>query len=81
MNTAITNNGIVINPFGHVTTSGQPPTGSASTPWMMSTVDQQQINVAGAPWRNSAPKTPPLGNKRAVFRFDGSGELVIVEAP
>jgi len=89
MNTSVTNNGIVVNPFGRVTRPGQPPTGNTSLAaiagaapvWMMSTADQQQPNVSSAPWRNNAPKTPPLGNKRAVFRFDGAGELVIIEQP
>ena len=89
MNTAITNKGTVINPFGRVTTSGKPPTGNtplaslagAGNPWMMSTADQKQPNVASAPWRNNTPKEPPLGNKRAVFRFDGAGELVMIEQP
>lgn len=89
MNTAMTNNGAVINPFGRVTTPGKPPTGNtplaslagSGNPWMMSTADQQQPNVVSAPWRNNTPKDPPLGNKRAVFRFDGAGELVIIEQP
>ena len=89
MNTAITNKGTVINPFGRVTTSGKPPTGNtplaslagAGNPWMMSTADQKQPNVASAPWRSNTPKEPPLGNKRAVFRFDGAGELVMIEQP
>jgi prepilin-type N-terminal cleavage/methylation domain-containing protein len=88
MNTAVTNKGVVINPFGRVTTSGQPPTGNATlaaigsgAAWMMSTADQKQPNVASAPWRNNTPKTPPLGNKRAVFRFDGAVELVMIEEP
>lgn len=87
MNTAVTNNGVAVTPFGRVTKGGQPPTGNASlaaiagadAPWMMSTADQQQLDVTGAPWRNSTPDRPPLGNKRAVFRFDGSAELVMIE--
>jgi len=89
MNTAITNNGTVINPFGRVTTPGKPPTGNstlaslagAGNPWMMSTADQKQPNVASAPWRNNTPPEPPLENKRAVFRFDGAGELQEIDAP
>ncbi len=89
MNTAITNRGAALNPFGRVTTPGQPPTGSASlaalagaeAQWMMSTADRQQPNVAGAPWKINAPDKPPLGNRRAVFRFDGAGELMEVETP
>lgn len=87
MNTAVTNNGVVLNPFGRVTSPGKPPTGNATwaaaagAPWIMSTADQKQPNVSAAPWRNNTPAEPPLGNKRAVFRFDGAGELVIIEQP
>jgi prepilin-type N-terminal cleavage/methylation domain-containing protein len=83
MNTAVTNRGAVVNPFGRVTTPGQPPT--ANTPlaalagteaaWMMSTADQTQPAVAAAPWKNNTPLRPPLGDVRAVFRFDGSAGL------
>ena len=87
MNTAITNGAAVLNPFGRVTSPGRPPTGNiplgalagAGSPWMMSTADQKQPNVAAAPWKNNAPEDPPLGNQRAVFRFDGAAELVEVE--
>lgn len=86
MNTAIANNGAVINPFGRVTTPGKPPTGNtplalmsdAGDRWMISTADQQQPNVAGTAWRNNTPEKSPLGNQRAVFRFDGSGALVMI---
>ena len=89
MNTAITNNGTVINPFGRVTTPGKPPTGNSTpaslagvgNPWMISTADQKQPNVASAPWRNNTPPEPPLENRRAVFRFDGAGELQEIDAP
>ena len=89
MNTAITNDGAVLNPFGRVTTPGKPPTGNATlaslagagNPWMMSTADQTQPNVASAFWRNNTPSEPPLGKKRAVFRFDGAGELQEIDAP
>ena len=47
----------------------------AEAAWMMSTADQQQPNVAGAPWKNNTPAEPPLGNTRAIFRFDGSAGL------
>ena len=77
------------NPFGRVTSPGKPPTGNttlaaiggAGPAWMMSTADQQQPNVGSAPWRNNTPEAPPLGNKRAIFRFDGAGELVMTEQP
>ncbi|MFM8655785.1 MAG: hypothetical protein ACKOD5_01430, partial [Chthoniobacterales bacterium] len=49
--------------------------------WMISTADQKQPNVVSASWRNNTPQDPPLGNKRAIFRFDGAGELVIIEQP
>jgi len=89
MNTAVTNNGIVVNSFGRITTPGQPPTGNTSLAavagagpvWMMSTADQQQPNVAAAPWKDNTPKVPPLGDKRAVFRFDGSSDLTIIGGP
>ena len=89
MNTAITNDGKVLNPFGRVTTPGKPPTGNtplsalagAGVAWMISTADQNQPNVAAAPWRNNTPADPPRGNKRAVFRFDGSAGLDEVGTP
>jgi prepilin-type N-terminal cleavage/methylation domain-containing protein len=89
MNTAVTNRGSVVNPFGRVTTPGQPPT--ANTPlaalagaegaWMMSSADQEQPNVATAPWKANTPKNPPLGEVRALFRFDGSAGLEAVGGP
>ena len=89
MNTAITNDPVVLNPFGRVTSPGKPPTGNtppgalagASAAWMMSTADQKQPNVAGASWKNNTPPAPPLGKMRAVFRFDGAAELIEVETP
>jgi prepilin-type N-terminal cleavage/methylation domain-containing protein len=89
MNTAVTNNGVVINPFGRVTSPGKPPTGNttlaaiggAGPAWMMSTADQRQPNVGSAPWRNNTPPEPPLENTRAIFRFDGAGELQEIDAP
>ena len=89
MNAALTNNGAAINPFGRLTTPGKPPTGNAplaslagaGQQWMMSTADQKQANVASSFWRNNTPPEPPLGNKRAVFRFDGAGELQEIGAP
>ena len=88
MNSTLTNNdGTTTNPFGSVTTPGQPPTGNttlaalagAGSQWMMSTADQEQPNVASAPWKANAPPKPPLGEVRAVFRFDGSAGLVNIE--
>ena len=83
MNTA------VVNPFGRVTTPGQPPTANApmaalagaEAAWMMSTADQTQSAVAAAPWKNNTAIRPPLGDVRAVFRFDGSAGLVPVDGP
>ena len=87
MNTAITNGAVVLNPFGRVTSPGKPPTSNAplsalagaGATWMMSNADRKQPNVAGAPWKNNAPPEPPLGNTRAIFRFDGTAELTEVE--
>lgn len=90
MNSAVTNAGAVIQPFGRVAVAGQPPVGalplaavgaSGGGLWMMSTADQQQPNVAPAPWKSSTPATPPLDDRRAVFRFDGSADLVEVARP
>ncbi len=89
MNSTVTNNGTITNPFGRVTTQGQTPTGNmnlaalrdAGPQWMISTADQSHPNVASAPWRANAPPEPPLGNVRAVFRFDGSGGLVNIGEP
>jgi hypothetical protein len=87
MNTAVTNRGAAVNPFGRVTTPGQPPTANttlaamagAEAAWMMSSADQTQPVVAAAPWRNNTSVNPPLGDVRAVFRFDGSAGLVPVD--
>lgn len=49
--------------------------------WMISTADQKQPNVVSAPWRNNTPPEPPLGSRRAIFRFDGAGELQEIDAP
>ena len=49
--------------------------------WMMSTADQDQPNVVSAPWKANTPPQPPLGEVRAVFRFDGSAGLVNIDEP
>ena len=88
MNSTVTNNdGTTTHPFGRVTTPGQPPTGNttlaaladAQSQWMMSTADQTQPAVSAAPWKANTPKEPPLGDVRAVFRFDGSAGLIKIE--
>lgn len=84
MNISVTNQGGTVNPFGTVTVPGQPPTGSltlgalagAGTAWMLSTADQTQPAVTDAPWKANTPTEPPLRDARAVFRFDGSADLV-----
>jgi prepilin-type N-terminal cleavage/methylation domain-containing protein len=86
MNSTVTNNGTVTNPFGRVTTQGHPPTGNAAlagigSHWMISTADQAHPNVANASWKANAPAKPPLGDARAIFRFDGSAGLVSIEQP
>ena len=89
MNARLTNNGTEVTPFGSVSTPGEPPTGNtklgalsgASPQWMMTTADQQQPNVAAAPWKANTPPTPPLREVRAVFRFDGSAGLVRIDEP
>lgn len=89
MNTAVTNHSAVLNPFGRVTAPGKPPTGNtplaalagAESVWMMSTADQTQPAVSAAPWRANTPPQPPLGDVRAVFRFDGSAGLVNIGTP
>ena len=89
MNSTISNNGTITNPFGRVSTPGQPPSGNIAlsalpgigSQWMISTADQAHSNVATAPWKANAPPGPPLGNVRAVFRFDGSAGLVSIEEP
>ncbi|MBU3665387.1 MAG: prepilin-type N-terminal cleavage/methylation domain-containing protein [Chthoniobacterales bacterium] len=90
MNSSVTNgSGAVISPFGRVATAGQPPVenmplaavvGPAAL-WMMSTADRKQPQVAAAPWKANAPPDPPLGDRRAVFRFDGTAELVHTNTP
>jgi hypothetical protein len=37
--------------------------------------------VSAAPWKANTPKDPPLGDVRAVFRFDGSAGLVNIDKP
>jgi prepilin-type N-terminal cleavage/methylation domain-containing protein len=89
MNGTMTNKEGITYPFGSVTTPGQPPTGNrtlAAVPhitlqWMISTADQEQPNVEAASWKANAPPKPPLGNVRAVFRFDGSAGLVNISQP
>lgn len=90
MNGAVTNHdGLTMHPFGRVTTPGQPPTGNTKlaalagigSAWMISTADQQHPNVVSAPWRNNTPPLSPLGDVRAVLRFDGSGGLVNIGQP
>jgi prepilin-type N-terminal cleavage/methylation domain-containing protein len=90
MNAAVTNGGTVLQPFGRVAVGGQPPVGALPLAamadagrglWMMTMADQQQSNVATAPWRTSTPATPPLGDRRAVFRFDGSADMMEVARP
>ena len=89
MNSRVTVGDTTTNPFGSVTTPGQPPTGNSTlaaldgigTLWMMSTADQRQSNVASASWKANAPPEPPLGDGRAVFRFDGSAALIKIDEP
>ena len=89
MNGTVTNKDGITYPFGSVTTQGQPPTGNmtlaavadVTSQWMISTADQEQPNVAAALWKANSPPKPPLGNVRAVFRFDGSAGLVNISKP
>ncbi|MFZ4482875.1 MAG: prepilin-type N-terminal cleavage/methylation domain-containing protein [Chthoniobacterales bacterium] len=91
MNAAVTNGSAVLSPFGRVITGGQPPVGTsplaalAGAPaeqlWMLSTADQGQPNVAQAPWKSNTPTQPPLGDVRAVFRFNGSAAWEKVPPP
>lgn len=89
MNSTVTNHVTKTNPFGSVTTPGRPPAGNSAlaaldgvgTLWMMSTADQRQPNVASAPWKANAPPEPPLGERRAIFRFDGSAALIKIGEP
>jgi prepilin-type N-terminal cleavage/methylation domain-containing protein len=91
MNTAVTNGATVASPFGRVVTGGQPPVGPAPLAalagaptdqlWMISTADQRHPNVATAPWKANTPTTPPLGDVRAVFRFNGSAGWAKLPAP
>ena len=91
MNTAVTNGATVVSPFGRVVTGGQPPVGPAPLAalagapteqlWMISTADQRHPNVATAPWKTSTPAEPPLGEGRAVFRFNGSAGWAKLPAP
>jgi prepilin-type N-terminal cleavage/methylation domain-containing protein len=90
MNSTVTkNDGTTTHPFGRVTTPGQPPTGNATlatlagaqATWMMSTADQTQPAVSAAPWKANTPKDPPLGDVRAVFRFDGSAGFSKIDEP
>jgi prepilin-type N-terminal cleavage/methylation domain-containing protein len=90
MQTSITNSaGGVVRPFGGISggevdglTSPLAALPSGNRTIMMSTADQQQVWVAGAPWRNQTPATPPLGpGRRAVFYFDGGAEMVESSPP
>lgn len=90
MNTAITNAaGSVVRPFGGISggqvdglTAPLAAIPSNNRPVMMSTADQQQQWVAGAPWRNNAPAISPLdAGRRVVFYFDGAAEIVGSSTP
>lgn len=90
MNTAVTNAaGAVVRPFGGISggevdglTAPLAAIPSENRPVMMSTADQQQQWVAGAPWRNNAPSISPLGaGRRVVFYFDGAAEIVGSSVP
>lgn len=85
MNSPLTND---LRPFGGITNGevegNSLPLASISrfmNSWMISTADQAHPNVAAAPWKANAPPEPPLGNVRAVFRFDGSAGLVNIDEP
>jgi prepilin-type N-terminal cleavage/methylation domain-containing protein len=82
MNSTINSGENEIKPFGTLGPPGLPPTNTAPLArisphnlWMISTADRMHPNVANATWRASAPPLPPLGDYRAVFRFDGSAGL------
>jgi prepilin-type N-terminal cleavage/methylation domain-containing protein len=89
MNSAVTNATGTLAPFGTVVVTGQPPAGPATLAaaaerpllWMMSTADRFHPNVAMAPWRGNAPAEPPLGDVRAIFRFDGGAGLETIPSP
>ena len=85
MNSPLTND---LRPFGGITNGevegNSLPLASISrfmNSWMIITADQAHPNVAAAPWKANAPPEPPLGNVRAVFRFDGSAGLVNIDEP
>jgi prepilin-type N-terminal cleavage/methylation domain-containing protein len=89
MNSAISNGtSDPIKPFGGITNrqvDGKTlPLAAVTTRpglWMIQNADQQQPQVAGAIWKTNTPPQPPLGDQRAVFRFDGSAGLVNINTP
>jgi len=88
MNNIITINGRTLNPFGgiaggQVDGKSSPLASVAGLPdlWMISTADQEQPAVATKQWKNDTPPKPPLGDRRGVFRFDGSAGLVNIDTP
>ncbi len=90
MNSSIASGSATVSPFGRVVTAGQPPVGPSPlvavagafpSLWMMSNADRMHPAVASAPWQASAPTAPPLGDVRAVFRFDGSAGLENILEP
>jgi prepilin-type N-terminal cleavage/methylation domain-containing protein len=85
MNKSITNaTGAVVEPFGAVANTNSQTLAAVAAlagEWMMQNADQQHPNVSGESWKANAPPEPPLGNMRAVFRFDGSAGLVNISQP
>ncbi len=83
MNKSVTNQaGGVVEPFGAVTNSNSLTLASLSGitgTWMMQNADQNHPNVSGETWKANAPPEPPLGDVRAVFRFDGSAGLIKID--
>jgi prepilin-type N-terminal cleavage/methylation domain-containing protein len=85
MNKSITNaTGAVIEPFGAVANTNSQTLAAVAAlagAWMMQNADQQHPNVSGESWKANAPPDPPLGDVRAVFRFDGSAGLSKIVEP
>jgi prepilin-type N-terminal cleavage/methylation domain-containing protein len=89
VNTSPAVDGDTLNPFGVISQIGQPPVNPLSLSsivgtelamdWMITTADRQHPQVQGAFWRANAPATPPLIDRRAVFRFDNSAALIDTE--
>jgi hypothetical protein len=76
MNSTVTNNGTTTNPFGSVTTPGQPPTGNMTLAALAESFSQW---ISAPPIKNS-PMSPPHPGKRTHHRNRRSARSALFSA-